>query len=248
MRVARKTGFLISLITFLAGQVTFAQDNKISVGVLAEYVANVKANVIAYVADKYYLEDTNPLDGYKVGAFAKLRSKKRAYWYGELTYLKVSTFVEFVNLRPQEDMDLYGTAELAGMAAYWNRMLRLNLGRGVYVKKWLSVDAGLITSLQFKDPHLAGKPDSYFMPTSPPDLSYTPMREAVFRLADGFNTFLISANVRASYIFGPLTVQVAYEGSLTSVTNGINYRGVHYPVHFGLKMWTVGVGYTLFKK
>lgn len=223
----------------------WSQVRTSTAGILAEYVANLEADVNAYVGDKYYLYASSPLDGFKVGFFGKVTTH-RGYWYSECSYLHAHSLIQFVNLKPQEDLDRYGAAELVGSGMYTHRMLNLNISRGFLITRWLSFDAGFTTSIQFKDAHLSGKPDSYFNSNS--WLFFSPMREVVYRLSDGFNPILLSANAKATYLFGPLSVYVTYESTLTSVTNGLKYKGAQYPIHYALRIWSIGFGYTLFKK
>jgi hypothetical protein len=231
--------FLFFLLTSLGlSNELIAQEESLKFGLVAEY-GLLEPKVDAYVSDKYHIYSTGSTsDGFRLGGFAQLKVKK-GFWNFELSYFENGSFFQFINLKPEEEIAAYGWVELIGSGAYSNDMVQLSISRGIFISKHFTLEGGFVGSLQLKDKYLTGKPDSYF--------DNTPFtgNKIVFRFADGFNRFLVSGNVRASYIFGPLTAYLSIEKSITSVSKGVEYKGHMHPLHYGIRIWSLGLKYTI---
>ncbi len=214
-----------------------AQKREIKLGIVADYGV-LTSTVNGQISDRYIIYSSgSSLDGFRLGVFGKVMVKK-GFWNSELSYFNNRSFILFHNLKWQEDYATYGSASIDASGGYFNNMIRVSINRGFSIAKGFSFEGGIIAALQLKDKHYTGYPDSYFDPAT--------MSKIVYRVADGFNSFLFLGNVRLAYNFGPLTVYGSLEKSLTPVADHVEFENVIYPLEYKIGTYAIGVTYTLF--
>lgn len=243
MKTNQTFSFLFLLGLMLLFNSSFGQVRKNwSTGVFFNY-ETLTPHVNTFIGDKWHVYSTGSnMDGFQIGAHFQLNTRKNWYWRTQLSYFQSSSFLQYVNLKWQDDLALYGWATTIGSGAYKNNMLRLQISRGYRIAKNLSVDVSGNVALQFKDNFLAGKPDSYFDPASPAKGDIT-----VHRFADGFTTFVFLGSARANYYFGPLTISFTLDKSFTSLSKGVEYEQQIYPVNYQISTWSIGLAYQMYK-
>jgi hypothetical protein len=116
------------------------------------------------------------------------------------------------------------------------------MGSGLPISKGFNLEGGFLTTRQFKDAYLAGKPESYFL--SDPWLQ---SNRIVYSFADGYSSLFFSLRARISYDFGPLTIRYSYDWTLTPLSRGVSYEQTNWPISFKAKTWMIGVTYTLLR-
>lgn len=206
-------------------------NGKLRWGALIEYSMNIRPVASSMVADKFVISSSQSLDGYRAGVFGQI-TRGRGFWRSELAYFKGASFINYLNLKPEEDMVLYGHADYESSSENTHRNLELTLLRGFRIAGQLSAIGGLTCGLQFKQDLDGWLPD----PTRPMD-------GAMYSLSENYNTFIFMTNIGANYQFGPLAVYLYWKPSLTSVTRGVDYEGVLYPVNYQLRIWSLGVNF-----
>ena len=232
----RSVNLLVAAI-FIAATLS-AQKKEIKFGILADYGV-LNSTVNGLISDRYIIySNGSTLDGFRLGVFGKVKANK-GFWNSELSYFNNRSSINFHNLKWQEDYTKYGSASIDASGGYFNNMIRLSINRGFTIVKGFSIEGGIIAAYQVKDKHYSGYPDSYF--TDP-----ATMTKVIYRVADGFNSFLFIGNVRLAYDFGPLSVYGSLEKSLTPVADHVEFENVRYPLEYKIGTFAIGVTYTLF--
>lgn len=239
-----KFAFLIFAFGLWDAGKTYGQKAKSRFGVYlsTSYLANSYAIIEGRVGDKYHYRPIPKADtdGFQVAVGTKLETD-RGHFSTEFGYSQFFSRGEVTNLKPEEDLLVYGIVNNGGMVGFQHRILHVAVARSF--KFWTNffVEPWCALSFQLPEKHLAGRPDSFFQQWKYQD----PPNITVFRLADNFNRWLFSARVRLGYHFGPLTVFVSHERYLTRMSDGTEYQGNFFPMNFRASNISIGLAYTV---
>jgi hypothetical protein len=223
---------------FLLPLNTWGQQREYNFSLAAGYNL-ISPTVRAAISDRYIITEGEGLDGYIVGAVAN-RKKGNTFWESHLSYLMNRSNLNAFNLKWQEDQELYGAAVLASGIGITTRMIRLTLNRGYFLKRWFSIEGGLVGIIQLNDKHYQHWPEELYYDFQK-DMSKT-----IYAFGRSINRFMLSGEVAAAYHFGPLKCSLTWEKNMTPVKSGVEYHSVRYPVKYSYSMFIIGISYSLY--
>lgn len=195
-----------------------------------------------YVGDKYYINNSSEqYQGYRLGVFGRM-DRKRNYLQAELDYYYNTAFVQFVNLKPEEDWGegVIGVWTHSG-PIYTYRRAEAVLAGGHKFNKWLRLQVGAIFSYHFYDNFYRHSPERY---------ARAPMmrnNKIMHDFAFTYHRWGVSGKASLGADLGRFIIDVGYETNLTPLSKQIEYQGRQYPLRQGYYQWQISLGYKLVK-
>ncbi len=195
-----------------------------------------------YIDDKYHIYSSDEqYQGLRLGVFAK-RDWPRSYWQAEATYFYNTAFVQFENLKPEEDRQpgVIGVWTHTG-PIYTYRRAELAALAGYKLKRWLRLQAGGIISYHFYD-NFYRHPESLYQ-QYPAQQNDRIWQDFAFI----YHRWLLSGRAGFGVSLGRFMLDASYERNLTRLSSSIPYKGANYLLRQKSYLLQIGLGYTLFK-